>query len=456
MSLIQRPSHPNLLGAWCALLALLCLVWGCGGGGDDSVPESSAPASETAGPEEAAEAEEPAIVTRLRGIHEEDPENGVVIYTLARYFDRQGRTEEALDWLVRLEKAAWDDVLYDADFSNSAALPDYRELADRLAARVVSGSEVAFELELPDLAPEGTAWDPRRREVLLSSGYRRTAVAVDANGGTRDVVEEAQDGLLAVLGMEVDRRDRLWVASSVAPFMGGYSEEQAGQAGVWAFDLESGATAGSWLAPEGSALFNDLTIAHGATAAEDVIYVTDSGNAVVRRLDPSEGTWTVVGPEGGPEAGPEAGTAGHFIGANGLALNGAGDSLFVADFLGLTRIDLGSGEAERLEPPKGVPNLGGIDGLAYGDGYLVGLQNVVGPGRVWKLTLDEEERQLAGAELLEAANPLFKNPTTGAIAREGGRDVYYFLANPQLQEAGNDGLGPWPEGGRFLLLRLPL
>jgi len=217
--------------------------------------------------------------------------------------------------------------------------------------------------------------------------------------------------------------------------MRGFSPEQAGKAAVHAFDLASGETIGKWDADLQPALLNDLTI-----ATEGGVYVTDSLNGRVLTLDTETGSWTSIG------------VGVDYIGPNGLSLSGTGETLFVADFLGLTRIDLATGEAKRLLAPSGVRSLGGIDGLSYTSGSLVAIQNVVGTGRVWRVNLDKEEHELAGIELLEAGHPAFRNPTTGVVVGED----YLFLANPGLQRAIGGKLEPLPEGGRLKLLRLPL
>ena len=73
-------------------------------------------------------------------------------------------------------------------------------------------------------------------------------------------------------------------------------------------------------------------------------------------------------------------------------------------------------------------------------------------GRVWRLKLSEDERQLADTALLVAGHPAFENPTTRAVAG----DAYYFLATPKLQPTTASGVGPLPENGRLMLLRAPL
>ena len=70
-----------------------------------------------------------------------------------------------------------------------------------------------------------------RGRLLVGSMHQRAIRWADDKGTTHELVASAQDGLLGVLGIEVDAtRDQLWVASSVAPFMRDYSDDMAGAA----------------------------------------------------------------------------------------------------------------------------------------------------------------------------------------------------------------------------------
>ena len=383
-----------------------------------------------------ADEEESPLVRILLDLHESDPNAGVVLYTLAREMDRQARPHDALRWLQRLEATPWDDLLEDDDFPNASALAAYDSVAARMAgrARVARSAETIFELHVPGLTPEGTAWDARREEVLISSGHLRKVVAVDRRGRVRDITTSAQDGLMAVLGMHVDAHDRLWVATTAAPFMTGSTPDDAGRAAIHAISLATGETVGRWEADRAPALLNDVR-----TAPDGAVYTTDTANGRVMRLRTESGAWSAIGEDVA------------FTGPNGLALNARADALFVADFHGLTRIDLASGTAERLATPPGARELGGIDGLSYTNGALIAIQNLAGKGRVWRITLDDAERTLASAELLEAGNAIFRNPTTGAV----GDDGYYFLADPGRQRATGPE-GPDHAAAHLRLLRIPL
>lgn len=108
----------------------------------------------------------------------------------------------------------------------------------------------------------------------------------------------------------------------------------------------------------------------------------------------------------------------------------------------------------RLATPNGM-YLGGIDGLARSGAKIVGLQNLIGRGRVWSLTIDAGRSRVTDAKLLLRGHPDLKNPATGAIV---GGNRYLFVADPNLQRLLPSGeITPLPAGRRgHRVLELPL
>ena len=370
-------------------------------------------------------APDPETLALLSRLHAADPADPVVLYTYARVREKAGDTTGALTWLYELEASGFDDALEPDDFPATLARADARVVARRLAgrARVKIRSELALTVDANDLYVEGQAHDPRRDRFLLGSGRHRKVVAVDRQGRTTDLTAPKQDGLLGVLGVKVDAaRDQVWVASTATPFMIEGRPEDAGRSTLHAFDLATGATRAALTYARAPSLLNDLDV-----AADGAVYATDShaGAVVVAR----DGQITdLVAP-------------GSFDGPNGIALAPAGDALYVADFRGISRVDLATRAVARLEAPAPARSLGGIDGLYVHDGALVGVQNLLGRGRVWRLPLGPGGTSLRAAEILETGRPDYTNPTTGTFA-DGS---FYYLANPQLRR-----------GERLKLLRLPL
>lgn len=365
------------------------------------------------------------MVTLLSRYHAETPDDPAVIYVMARVHEQAGDVKAALVWLGKLEAGGFDDALEPTDFPRTLATAEGKALADRLSrrARVVVRSEVARRISGEELRPEGHAYDAKRGRVLISSGKLRKVVAVDADGRLADVTRPAQDGLLAVLGMKVDEgRDWVWVASAAAAFMVPARAEEAGHSMLHAFDLQTGETRMAIAYARTPSLLNDLDL-----AADGSVYATDSQSGAVVVVQGGE-IEDVLPPD-------------SFEGPNGIAVAAAGDALYVADFRGVHRVELATRAVEKLPVPAPARTLGGFDGLYVRGGALIGVQNLLGRGRVWRLRLRADGRAFESAEILETGRPDYMNPTTGTF----GDGAFYYLANPNVAA-----------GGELLLLRLPL
>ncbi len=381
------------------------------------------------------------LLAALTDLLQRQPKHIGATYVAARTAAGLGDEAVAVAWLDRLAELGFDDELDPDDFGAFAQTPAYRERAAHFAAAAPPlGKPVAvLEMRCRDLLPEGTAYDPKRRELLVSSGRRRTIVAVGADGACRDVTPPGDGGLFAVLGMTVDpATDTLWVANTAAPFMLDAKPEEAGRAQLSRIDLRTGRVDASYALP-GRGLLNDL-----ARAADGSIYVTESSGGTIYRLAPRARMLQAILPRNAFES------------PNGIVVLADG-SLLVADFDGLARVVAPAGDAptvQRLATP-GNRYLGGIDGLAVAGSRVIGIQNLVGKSRVWALTIDTAGRRVARADLLLRGHPDFLNPTTGAVA--GTR--FMFVADTKLQSAQPDGsLRDMPAGRtghRVLELALP-
>ncbi len=359
------------------------------------------------------------------------PRHVGALYVSARTAASMGDETSAIQWLDRLAEVGMEDELDPDDFGAFADTPAYRERAARFAARAppIGHALIHRETRCAGLLPEGTAWDAKRSELLLSSGRRRTVVAVDTQGRCRDVVPPGDRGLLAVLGMTVDPgRDTLWVASTAAPFMIDRRPEDMGRTLLARIDLSRGRVTHVYPLP-GWGMLNDLALADDGS-----IYATESQGGTVWRLRP-EGTALerLLPPE-------------TFESPNGIVWLAPGH-LLVADFDGLAVVDLrgrsaGIERIRRLATPGDV-YLGGIDGLARSRQGVIGIQNLVGRTRVWSLTIDVAHARVSRAEVILRGHPDFRNPTTGVVAG----DRLLFVADTKLQAstAGSD-VTPLPAG----------
>jgi len=98
-------------------------------------------------------------------------------------------------------------------------------------------------------------------------------------------------------------------------------------------------------------------------------------------------------------------------------------------------VDTTSGEPTRLPQPDTVVT-GGIDGLYWHDGDLIGIQNSTNPGRVIRIALTDKGMRIAGVTVLQSHHhPEFDEPTTGAIAN----GALHVIANSYVGHYQPDG-----------------
>ncbi|HEX9160243.1 MAG TPA: SMP-30/gluconolactonase/LRE family protein [Thermoanaerobaculia bacterium] len=379
-------------------------------------------------------------IESLRNTIAANPDDGARIYVLAQYLDQTGDTTEAMQWLRELERLHWRHGVNDHDFRHSVPLHEYRTIRNRLNAAEphVVASTKAFTIPQPDLVPEGIAWDAATGDFYVSSIHLRKIVRVSRDGKSADFVRQAEDGIFATLGMKVDAQRRLlWVASNATEEMAGYSPAVDGQSALLAYDLRTGrlatkVTFGSATEPS---LLNDLVVLDDGS-----VLITDSdGGGIMRVRLGSESIEPWIPPR-------------TFLFPNGIARTEGEPFVYVADFNGVSRVDVRS----RTVTPVRVPEpetLSGIDGLYWYRGALIGIQNGVGRARVIRMSLDEPRESITSIDVLEEGNPQFDEPTTGAIA-DG---AFFFLANPQLRSFDADHR-IWPQSRLHdvIVLRLQL
>jgi hypothetical protein len=299
-----------------------------------------------------------------------------------------------------------------------------------------------------DLIPEGIAWDPGTRSLFLGSLSKHKIVVVSPDGKVRDFVRSDRDGLPLVLGLKVDLAPQrkpasLWACTAEGDPAEG--ENTSRRSFLFRFDLETGKTLQKIPSPLGGRhLFNDLAIARNGD-----VYFTDSEEGSFYRLP------------AGTESLERLVAAETLAYPNGIALSDDGRLLYVAHAGGVLVWDVAKRRSSPLAGPEGV-FLGGIDGLSFWRGALIGVQNGTRPHRVALFTLAPSLDRVTGFRVLERGNPLFDIPTTGAVAeRSEGKKVadayYYFMANTQLRALGPGGVVKEPEKRKpVVILRLDL
>jgi hypothetical protein len=339
-----------------------------------------------------------AQLERIRELRAQRPGDGLLVYYQAMTRVALGEREAAIADLKSLEgrrlgiipvrqvgfEAVWDD----ADFQAVR-----RELADEEPR--TANAPVVLRLRDAQLVPEGIAYDARRHRHFLSSIAHHKVVVVDERGKQRDF-SAARDGLDAMLGLAVDaRRDRLCGVST-----NGFeaSAEKDRRNAVVCWDLSNGKRVARHDVAEAQQL-NDLALAHDGSW-----YATDTQGGSLYRLAAGASKFERVG------------AAGALPGANGVAVAPDG-TVYVAITSGIARVEPASETIERMAQSDSVVT-GGIDGLYWHGGALVGIQNVSNPGRVIRIELGDRGTRVAAMRVLQSHHhPEFDEPTTGTIVR---------------------------------------
>lgn len=367
-----------------------------------------------------------AQLARIRALQQQRPGDGLLVHYEAMTQAQAGDRAGAVATLRRLLGRRLGLVpLADMGFDTLQDEPGFREVQAQLLAETPRTPDAPVVLRLPAdsarLIPEGIAYDARRRIHYLGSIAERRVLAVDGQRRTRPL-STAADALDAVLGLAVDaKRDRLCAVST-----NGFEDSAQAQRrnAVVCWSIPDGRRVLRVAVPEARQL-NDL-----AFAPDGSLLVTDSMAGSLWRV-------------GGDGSARRVGADGALRGANGVAVAPDGRAAYVTASTGILRVSLPGGEPTRLPQPDDVVS-GGIDGLYWADGDLVGVQNAVNPGRVLRLALADGGTRIAAATVLQSHHhPDFAEPTTGVVV-DGALHV---LANSYV--------GYWLPAGRIDDSRAP-
>ncbi|HSF42291.1 MAG TPA: SMP-30/gluconolactonase/LRE family protein [Thermoanaerobaculia bacterium] len=378
--------------------------------------------------------EEKPLVQHIGRMLQVSPDQRGLWVEMAAAYARAGNDTEAARWLKRAIDQKLDfDLADNPDFARLLAKPDGKALLTGAEAnrRVVQRGKVAFQIPQKDLVPEGIAHDSKTGDFFVSSTLQKKIVRVDKAGKASDFTASGQDGLQGVLGMRVDSASRtLWACS------GPSARVSPEPSHLFRFDLATGGLKGKHELPgKPPHLCNDIALGKGGD-----VFVTDSTGGAVHRLRPGkEALETLLAP-------------GTLIYPNGLAISSDGKRLYVADFKGLSFVDVATGKVEPLKYPEQV-NVTGLDGLYLYGGHLVAVQNSSGTARVVRFKLNAAKTAILSEEILESRNPLFVVPTTGVISGSS----LFLVANSHLESVDDQGkLKPDAPLGEATILQIPL
>lgn len=364
-----------------------------------------------------------ASLERIQALRKERPGDGVLVFYQAMVDVGLGEREAAFELLRSLKGRKLGLIpVRDTGFDPVWDDPEFQTLRKELAAEEPETpvSPVAFWLKDPKLIPEGIAFDAKGERFFIGSVAQRKIIVTDAKGEARDF-SSSSDKLDCVLGLTIDADRGELDAVSTNGFEESAKTERRNA--VVRYDLKSGRVLDRIAAPEAMQL-NDLAI-----APDGILYATDSAAGTLFRKKAGEKTLTRFG------------EAGALRGANGIAL-GADGMLYVTLSTGIARVNVESGEPTRLPQPDTVVT-GGIDGLYWYDGDLLGVQNVTNPGRVVRIALTYKGTRIDGLTVLQSHHHSdFDEPTTGAIANGalhviGNSYVGHYQPNGTTKDAGD-------------------
>lgn len=273
-------------------------------------------------------------------------------------------------------------------------------------------SETLAILDEKDLIPEGIAYDPVHKRLLLSSMYKRKIVAIEEDGSYYDFARSASDSLWGVLGMEVDSvRGKLWVVSSKGEFIPTLPRiaDQRWRSRLYRYDVLTSKLENIYERKPASSsnfAFNDLTISNTGD-----VYVTESLNSTLYIL------------RSNAEQIEEFLRIPDYTFLNGIALQPDGAAMFVSCTEGVLKVDIAT-KQYRLLSYKFASHPNPVDGLVFYESTLLGHQS----SQLTRFILNNKLDSIIGHTVLDSVG---LNSSTSGVAGENG--WYYYIANSQIR-----------------------
>ena len=341
------------------------------------------------------------------------PDRASVLYLLAALHAQLGEIQQATTNLKEcVSLKAGFDPSGGPEFAALKGAREYDQLVEqaRKDFPAVNQARLAFVSTEKDLVPEGLAYDSARNVFYLSSLNLRKIVKIPGNSAIKapikgavaekgsDFVPSDRYKLLPILGIRMDPSDRsVWSNSCL----------DEGRSELLHFDPE-GTLLGRYRTPEpGKHCFNDLVVLPSGE-----VFLTDTLAGKLLQFQPKTQTFL------------DTKVSRELLEPNGITLSADNQLLYVADQLGVLRVDLKSGESVEVDAGP-HSTLAGIDGLYWHKGSLIAIQNGIGTPRVAAFQLAKDGAHVSKTTILEYRSNLCVLPTTGAL-RE---DDFYFIVN---------------------------
>jgi len=261
---------------------------------------------------------------------------------------------------------------------------------------------VLAQYDDPNLLPEAYAVGPsgtcyigsvRSGKIIALSGTSTPKEFALATGGVFDI--------------EV-RSDALWAAVN-NQLAYEQPDPENSFASIMVFDLTTGAVKREMRVSQPEALLGDLEVANDGTA-----YASDSLTPRLFKLAPESETFEIFAEDP------------RFANLQGIVLDEPNHRLFIADYLtGLFVVDTDTAEVTKIENSVDA-HLGGVDGLYYYQGALIGIQNGTTPLRIVRIALNDDATEATGFEVLQQNLQHWNEPTHGAIVKS---ELHYIATS---------------------------
>ena len=282
--------------------------------------------------------------------------------------------------------------------------PGFREAAGQIAHNGVppAPATIAANLQGADLWTEGIAYDPATGDLFAGSVKYGKIVRI-SSGQQMDFGSSASDGLMEILGLDIDaERRRLWaVAGRDEGLPGGKHDfgETPRQNAIVVYDLDSGhlLRTHTMIPDQRIHMWNDISVAPDGTA-----YFTDMTTVEIYRIAPG----------GAPEV---LLTLTDLNYPNGLVVSDDGNRLYIAGLETIVVVDLPDGEPQTLVHDSTL-YLGLGDGLALRGQNLFAVQNNALLGqRILRCRLGATGKHVVDSAVMSCGLPSGLLPYTCAL-----------------------------------------
>lgn len=341
---------------------------------------------------------------------------------MVRAYAMMGKPTSAYHYMLQMQQQGLSynfDQLEETINLHGTEVYDYlKDLLIR-AGQPAGEAEPAFEIKPDHALPSAIAWDESRERFLVGTALEGAVLAVSEDGKARELLAaNADNGLWSIMDIEVDEAtNRLWISSAAIPQFSGYSEDNAGQTGLFEFELDSLEPVGRYLVDMDG---ERHVLGPIALDTDGDVYVGDRENAVLYiKKAGSDGIAPFVADL-------------KLSGFRDIAISPDGARIYLSDAdKGILVIDPENETAVMLESPDTV-NLGGIEGLFHAGSELIIVQSGIQPQRVMALLLDPTGGKVQEVRPMAIALQWFDGPSRGTVR---GDSVYYF-ADAALPEPG--------------------